>query len=169
MEHKQKVSVILVISLFLILAIIGVMFYILNKDNDELNSLNQIEEKQKYTSNLVDSQNGKTACIELESKGGLKTEEHESYYTYIDPFNNRYNIKEIVNAESEEGMMGNNNWAALFKVTVTYIDNNDETATMVLAIVLLPNNEILEKGTYDNYTGSTDFVKSFTDLYKTDM
>ena len=117
--------------------------------------------EEKYSDNLTDSQNGKLAFIELESKGELQTEKHDEYYTYIDPFDKKYNIKEIKDVVSEKGVMGTDNWAALFKVTVTYVDNNDKTKTMVLAIILEPNYEVQNMGTYENYTETTSFVRSF--------
>ena len=120
--------------------------------------------KEEYTDNLTDAANGKLACLKLLGNNELQMEEHEDYYTYIDDFENKYNIKEITNVTSEEGMMGNDDLAALFKVTVTYVDNNNKTKTMDLAIILLPNHEIQNKGTFDNYTGSTSFVKNFTNL-----
>ena len=147
---KNKLSIVLII--FILLVLIGLTLYIINKNENsaennetvlektttnELNSSYEIEEKQKYTSNLIDAQNGKTAFIELESKGELKTEEHGNYYTYVDPFNNSYDIKEIKNIVSEEGIMGKGNFATLFKVTVTYLDKNDNVSTMELAIVIL--------------------------------
>ena len=61
--------------------------------------------------------------------------------------------------------MGNDNWAVLFKVTVTYTDNNNKTKKMELAIILQPSHEIQNGGTYDDFTGTTSFVKGFTDLY----
>ena len=121
--------------------------------------------EEKYSDNLTDEKNGKLAFIELESKGELQTEKHSGYYTYIDPFEKEYNIKEIKEVVSEKGIMGTDNWAALFKVIVTYIDNNDNTKTMKLAIILEPNHEVQCGGTYDNFTGSTSFVKNFTNLY----
>lgn len=130
-----------------------------DKDNESSDDIGN------YTNNLTDAQNGKVAFSKLLESNELKTEQHAGYYTYIDSFGNKYNIKEIKNVASEEGMMGANNWAALFKVTVTYADNKNQTKTMDLAIVLLPNHEIQNQGTYLNYTGTTSFVKSFTDLY----
>ena len=122
-------------------------------------------DKEKYTDKLTDAKNGKTAFLELEKNGEFKTEKHNGYYTYIDPFNKKYNIKEIKNVVSEKGTMGNDDWAALFKVTVTYINNNNKTKTMELAIILQSNHEVQCRGTFDNYTGTTSFVRAFTDLY----
>lgn len=120
--------------------------------------------KEKYTNNLTDAQNGKTAFLELVSKNILQTEKHTGYYTYVDSFENKYNIKEIKKVVSEKGIMGTDNWAALFKVTVTYIDNNNKINTMELAIVLLPNHEIQNQGKYEDYTGTTSFARAFSDL-----
>ena len=135
------------------------------ESSDKLKSLYDIEE---YTDNLTDAANGKLACLKLLENNELQTEEHEDYYTYIDFFDNKYNIKEITNVTSKEGMMGNDDSAALFKVTVTYVDNNNKTKTMDLAIILQPNHDAQNRGTYDSYTGSTSFVKNFTNLYDYD-
>ncbi len=126
---------------------------------DKIKSLYDIEE---YTSNLTDSANGKLAFLKLLENDELQTEKHADYYTYIDQFENKYNIKEITNVTSEKGTMGKDNWAALFKVTVTYVDNNNKTNTMDLAILLLPDHEVQNRGTYLNFTGTTSYVKGFT-------
>ena len=178
-ENKRMSLIVFTIILgVLVIVAIGIIVYLLNNPVKEkvavqnpievaqLNSSSEV--KEKYTNTLTDAQNGKTAFIELESKGGLQTEKHDGYYTYVDPFENKYNIKEIKDVVSEKGMMGTDNWAALFKVTIIYVDNNNQTKTMVLAIVLLPNHEVQNMGTYDNYTGSTSFVRSFSDLYEED-
>lgn len=132
---------------------------------DKTKSLYDIEE---YTDNLTDAANGKLAFLKLLENDGLQTEKHGDYYTYIDQFENKYNIKEITNVTSGKGTMGVDNWAALFKVTVIYIDNTKRTNTMDLAIILLPNHEIQNRGTYDNFTGTTSYVKGFTNLYDYD-
>lgn len=132
-----------------------------SNSNNESNSLS-------YTDNLIDAQNGKVAFEKIIKDNALQTEKHGDYYTYIDQFGNSYNIKEIKSITSEEGTMGNDNWAALFKVTVTYLDNNAQTKTMELAIILLPNHEVQNRGTFLNYTGTTSFVRGFTDLYADD-
>lgn len=129
---------------------------------DKTKSLYDIEE---YTDNLTDAANGKLAFLKLLENNELQTEKHGDYYTYIDQFENKYNIKEITNVTSGEGTMGVDNWAALFKVTVIYIDNTNRTNTMDLAIILLPNHEVQNRGTYDNFTGTTSYVKNFTNLY----
>ena len=129
------------------------------------NKNNETKKEQTYTNNLIDAENGKTAFLELVNKNELQTEKHNGYYTYVDPFDNKYNIKEIKNVVSEKGLMGNDNWAVLFKVTVTYTDNNNKTKKMELAIILQPSHEIQNGGTYDDFTGTTSFVKGFTDLY----
>ena len=142
-----------------------------NKDNTETtsNSSNNIadsnkdnSEKSKYTNNLADAINGKTAFWELESKGEFQTEKKDGYYTYIDPFQVKYNIKEIKDVSSKEGMLSYNKFVALYEVTVTYLDNNNSTQTMELAISLNINNESNCRGTYINYTGSTSFVRAFS-------
>lgn len=126
------------------------------------------EIKKEYTTNLTDASNGKLAFLKLLERNALQTEKHEGYYTYIDEFENKYNIKEIKNVTSEKGIMGVDNWASLFKVTVTYSDHNDKTNTMNLAILLLPNHEVQNMGTYDNYTGTTSFLKGFSNLYESE-
>lgn len=130
--------------------------------NSNSTNTTSVEEKSKYTNTLKDAVNGKTAFYELESKGEFETEKHDGYYTYIDLFSQTYNIKEIIDVEcSQDGMMSRNNYAALFEVTVKYKDNNDKTQTMVLAVSLNKDYEPDCSGTYDMYTGSTSFVRSF--------
>ena len=130
--------------------------------NSNSTNTTSVEEKAKYTNTLKDAVNGKTAFYELESKGELETEKHDGYYTYVDLFSQTYNIKEIIDVEcSQDGMMSRNNYAALFEVTVKYKDNNDKTQTMVLAVSLNKDYEPDCSGTYDMYTGSTSFVRSF--------
>ena len=130
--------------------------------NSNSTNTNSVEEKSKYTNTLKDAVNGKTAFYELESKGEFETEKHDGYYTYVDLFSQTYNIKEIIDVEcSQDGMMSRNNYAALFEVTVKYKDNNDKTQTMVLAVSLNKDYEPDCSGTYDMYTGSTSFVRSF--------
>ena len=130
--------------------------------NSNSTNTTSVEEKSKYTNTLKDAVNGKTAFYELESKGELETEKHDGYYTYVDLFSQTYNIKEIIDVEcSQDGMMSRNNYAALFEVTVKYKDNNDKTQTMVLAVSLNKDYEPDCSGTYDMYTGSTSFVRSF--------
>lgn len=130
--------------------------------NSNSTNTTSVEEKSKYTNTLKDAVNGKTAFYELESKGEFETEKHDGYYTYVDLFGQTYNIKEIIDVEcSQDGMMSRNNYAALFEVTVKYKDNNDKTQTMVLAVSLNKDYEPDCSGTYDMYTGSTSFVRSF--------
>ena len=130
--------------------------------NSNSTNTTSVEEKSKYTNTLKDAVNGKTAFYELESKGEFETEKHDGYYTYVDLFSQTYNIKEIIDVEcSQDGMMSRNNYAALFEVTVKYKDNNDKTQTMVLAVSLNKDYEPDCSGTYDMYTGSTSFVRSF--------
>ena len=130
--------------------------------NSNSTNTTSVEEKSKYTNTLKDAVNGKTAFYELESKGEFETEKHDGYYTYVDLFSQTYNIKEIIDDEcSQDGMMSRNNYAALFEVTVKYKDNNDKTQTMVLAVSLNKDYEPDCSGTYDMYTGSTSFVRSF--------
>ncbi|MCR5185493.1 MAG: hypothetical protein K6D97_00030 [Clostridia bacterium] len=130
--------------------------------NSNSTNTTSVEEKSKYTNTLKDAVNGKTAFYELESKGEFETEKHDGYYTYVDLFSQTYNIKEIIDVEcSQDGMMSRNNYAALFEVTVKYKDNNDKTQTMVLAVSLNKDYEPGCSGTYDMYTGSTSFVRSF--------
>ena len=130
--------------------------------NSNSTNTTSVEEKSNYTNTLKDAVNGKTAFYELESKGEFETEKHDGYYTYVDLFSQKYNIKEIIDVEcSQDGMMSRNNYAALFEVTVKYKDNNDKTQTMVLAVSLNKDYEPDCSGTYDMYTGSTSFVRSF--------
>lgn len=130
--------------------------------NDKIKSLYEIEE---YTSNLADSANGNLAFLKVIENNELQAEKENDYYKYTDRFGNVYKMKEITNVTSEEGMMGSNDWAALFKVTVEYLDNNNEAKTEDLAVVLSAEHEASCKGAYLNFTGTTEFVKAFTDLY----
>ena len=128
---------------------------------DEANSL-------KYTSNPKDNINGKIAVLKMGEKV-FQTVKHDGYYTYTDNFNNSYNIKEITDITSEYIVTGNDNWANLFKATIKYIDNNNESKSLDIAVIVPTNSdEAYIMAPYDNYTGSTSFVKGFTDLYSED-
>ena len=57
----------------------------------------------------------------------------------------------------------------LFKATIKYIDNNNESKSLDIAVIVPTNSdEAYIMAPYDNYTGSTSFVKGFTDLYSED-
>ena len=176
MKENRGMSLIIFTIILAILVVVagGVIVYLLNNPikekvaiqnqitTEQLDSSNEI--KQKYTENLIDAQNGEIALLELIDNEELKTTKSDGYYTYLDPFENKYKIKEIKEVISEKGMLGTDN-NALFKVTVTYIDNNNQTKTMKLAIILLSNHEVQNMGTYDDYTGTTSFMKSFGESY----
>ena len=96
----------------------------------------------------------------------LKTESHGDYYTYIDNFDNKYNIKKIESVDIEFCSKSNDGKSHLYKATVNYLDNNDKKASFELAVAKYENQDELGiLGTFDNYTGTTRFVKEYTDLY----
>ncbi len=103
-------------------------------------------------------------ALEKIGENGLKTEKHDGYYTYIDGWNNKYNIKEITGAKSEYAKTSNDGLDKLYKVTLNYINEKDKNLTVELAIII-GNTESFIIGNFDSYTGSTRFVKAFTDLY----
>ena len=122
----------------------------------------------KYSSNPKDDENGKIAIQKL-GEDIFKTQVKDGYYVYVDNFNNSYNIKEIKSITSKYFMTGNNNWANLFKCTVNYIDNNGLDKSFDTAVIIPENNS----GEYimtpfENYTGSTSFVRGFTNLREED-
>lgn len=122
--------------------------------------------KLNYTANLKDDINGKIAVLK-KGENAFKTEQKSGYYTYVDNFENKYNIKEITSINSKFETMGNNDYAALFKVTIAYKDNNDKVNSFDTAVIVLndasKNVDIVAP--YENYTGSTSFVRNFTNLY----
>ncbi len=128
---------------------------------DEANNL-------KYTSNPKDNINGKIAVLKIGEKA-FQTVMHDGYYTYTDNFSNSYNIKKITDITSEYIVTGNDNWANLFKCTVKYVDNNDKNKSFDIAVIVPTNsNDAYFMALYENYTGSTSFVKGFTNLYSYD-
>lgn len=121
-----------------------------------------------YSSNPKDNINGKVAIIKMGEKI-FQTTIHDGYYTYTDNFGNSYNIKEITNITSEYRMTSNNDTTNLFRAVIEYIDNNNAKKSFDTA-VFVPNDAnnystLSINGPYENYTGSTSFVKNFTDLY----
>ena len=121
-----------------------------------------------YTSNPKDNINGKVAIIKMGEKT-FQTTTHDGYYTYTDNFGNSYNIKEITNITSEYRMTSNDGATNLFRAVIEYIDNNNAKKSFDTA-VFVPNDAnnyitLSIFGPYENYTGSTSFVRSFTDLY----
>ena len=174
-EFKGNLGFVWLIGILVILlGCVTIYTLKITADNKELKQASEVDQRlseevknlaeEEYTNNLTDAQNGKVAFYKIIKNNELQTEKYNGFYVYVDPFEKEYSIKEIKDVVSEKGIMGTDNWAALFKVTVTYIDNNDNTKTMKLAIILLPNHEVQNMGTYDNYTGTTSFVKSFTKL-----
>ena len=121
-----------------------------------------------YTSNPKDNINGKVAIIKMGEKT-FQTTTHDGYYTYTDNFGNSYNIKEITNITSEYRMTSNDGATNLFRAVIEYIDNNNAKKSFDTA-VFVPNDSnnyttLSINGPYENYTGTTSFVRSFTDLY----
>ena len=118
----------------------------------------------EYSSNPKDDINGKVAIIKAGEKEFM-TEKKDGYYTYIDDFSSSYDIKKITNITSEYEMNGNDNWANLFRVGIEYIDKDNNTNTFDIAVIIPTNSGIASiRGTYDNYTGTTSFVRAFTNL-----
>ena len=121
-----------------------------------------------YTSNPKDNINGKVAIIKMGEKT-FQTTTYDGYYTYTDNFGNSYNIKEITNITSEYRMTSNDGATNLFRAVIEYIDNNNAKKSFDTA-VFVPNDAnnyitLSINGPYENYTGTTSFVRSFTDLY----
>lgn len=140
----------------------------LNNTIEENKSIFKDKTSLNYTSNPKDDENGKIAIQKL-GEDIFKTEVKDGYYVYVDNFNNSYNIKEIKSIKSKYYMTGNNNWANLFKCTVNYIDNKGANKSFDTAVIIPENNN----GEYimtpfENYTGSTSFVRGFTNLSEED-
>lgn len=134
----------------------------------EENAVNKenVIENQEVSKKLTDSINGKLAFDKLIKENELRTEEHGGYYAYIDGFQNKYNIKEIKDVSSkEDGILSYDEGTALFKVGVRYLDNNDQIKNMELAVSYSKDGHAAIWGTWINYTGTTGFVKTYTDLY----
>lgn len=133
---------------------------------DTNKSIFEDSSKLNYTANLKDDINGKIAVLK-EGENVFKTEQKNGYYIYVDNFENKYNIKEITSINSKFEAISNNNYSALFKVTITYKDNSDKINSFDAAVIV-SNNETKNVNItvpYVNYTGTTEFVKNFTDLY----
>lgn len=118
-----------------------------------------------YSKNLTDAKNGRIAFENLYNRSTFKTEDHGDYFTYIDQFNNKYDIREVKKVTSENGIMSVDNTNSLFKVTITYLDKDNQSKTMELAITLQSDFVAGSRGTFLNYTGTTSFVKGYTNLY----
>lgn len=119
----------------------------------------------QYSSNPKDSINGKVAIIKM-GEETFHTTKQDGYYTYTDNFGNSYNIKEIINITSEYITTGNDDWANLFKAVIEYVDNNDKKKSFDTAVIIPKNvDEAYISGPFENYTGTTSFVKGFTQLY----
>ena len=121
-----------------------------------------------YTSNPKDNINGKVAIIKMGEKT-FQTTTHDGYYTYTDNFGNSYSIKAITNITSEYRMTSNDGATNLFRAVIEYVDNNNAKKSFDTA-VFVPNDAnnyttLSINGPYENYTGTTSFVRSFTDLY----
>lgn len=155
------------------------LFYTEEQANEQIKINNEAKQNQKslyfeqnqnlnYTSNPKDNINGKVAIIKMGEKT-FQTTKHNGYYTYTDNFGNSYNIKEITNITSEYRMTSTDGETNLFRAVIEYIDNNNAKKSFDTA-VFVPNdanNYITLRifGPYENYTGSTNFVRTFTDLY----
>lgn len=138
---------------------------IYEKTSEEISYFEQ-NKNLNYTSNSKDSVNGKVAIIKMGEKVFQK-EKKDGYYIYTDNFNNKYYIKEITNITSEYKMTGKDNWANLFKAVIEYVDNNNSKKSFDTAVIIPKDvSQAYIYGPYDDYTGSTSFVKGFTDLYK---
>ncbi len=89
----------------------------------------------------------------------------DGYYIYKDNPSNSYNIKEIYDIKSEYVMDGIDNWATLFKCTIKYKDNNNQNKSFEIAVIIPEDNkEAYEMGLFDRYTGTTSFVRGFSEM-----
>lgn len=136
------------------------------------NSINKVNDSYfeenkdlNYTTNSTDSINGKVAILKMSEKV-FQTKMCDGYYEYIDNFGNTYYIKQITNITSEYILRGNNNWAELFKAVIYYVDKDGVNKSFDTAVIVPTNKqESYIYGPYENYTGTTSFVKSFTNSY----
>ena len=143
-----------------------------NEINNNQNEINNEElsffEKNKdlnYTSNDKDNINGVVAIIKL-GEQVFQKEKNDGYYTYIDNSNNTYEIKQITNITSEYKTTGNDDWANLFKAEIEYLDKDNNKKSFDTAVIIPTDNQkAYIMGPYEDYTGSTSYVKSFTNLY----
>lgn len=138
------------------------------KNGNQTTSYFEQNKNLNYTSNPKDNINGKVAIIKMGEKT-FQTTKNNGYYTYTDNFGNSYNIKEITNITSEYRMTSNDGATNLFRAVIEYTDNNNTKKSFDTA-VFVPNDAnnyttLSIYGPYENYTGTTSFVRSFTDLY----
>ena len=118
----------------------------------------------EYHKDWKNDENGKIAILKMGEKI-FKTEIKDTYYTYVDNFSNSYNVKEITNIKSEFFMMGIDDWAALYKCTIEYNDNNNEKQQLDVAVIVpTDDHEAYIMAPFDNYTGSTSFVRGFAQI-----
>lgn len=133
-------------------------------DDEENEDIFKDASTLNYTSNFKDSENGKIAILKSGEKE-FKTTQKDGYYTYTDMYGNSYDIKKIKNIDSKFEMTNKDNNVALFRCTITYLDNNDYFKSFDVAVTI-PNNfdGIFMAGNYLSYTGSTAFTK-FSGIY----
>ena len=187
MKNKKEILLtILLIIAIIIIIVMGVFIYMHkveadtqiaepeNNDSEiqeEIDSEVQQENEKKsifdeaamleYTTNMEDDINGKIAILKM-GEDIFKTKIEDDYYTYIDNFSNSYQIKEITEITSSFYMMGVDNWAALYKCNVNYLDNNNTKKEIIVAVILPQDKkDAYIMAPFDNYTGSTSFVTSF--------
>lgn len=138
-------------------------------EKEEIEKVEKGFTKSGYTAvdEFLDGNSNDNGLIALEKIGEneLKTEKHDGYYTYIDGWDNKYNIKEITGAKSEYAKTSNDGLDKLYKVTLNYINEKDKKSTMELGIII-GEFESYIIGNFDSFTGSTRFVRSYTDLYE---
>lgn len=134
-------------------------------DNKVSKSYFEENKNLNYSSNPADSINGKVAILKMSEKV-FQTKMCDGYYEYTDNFGNTYYIKQITNITSEYKLRGNNNWAELFRAVIYYVDKDGVNKSFDTAVIVPTNKqESYIYGPYENYTGTTSFVKSFTNLY----
>ncbi len=134
-------------------------------DNKVSKSYFEENKNLNYSSNPADSINGKVAILKMGEKV-FQTKMCDGYYEYTDNFGNTYYIKQITNITSEYKLRGNNNWAELFRAVIYYVDKDGVNKSFDTAVIVPTNKqESYIYGPYENYTGTTSFVKSFTNLY----
>lgn len=134
-------------------------------DNKVSKSYFEENKNLNYSSNPADGINGKVAILKMGEKV-FQTKMCDGYYEYTDNFGNTYYIKQITNITSEYRLRGNNNWAELFRAVIYYVDKDGVNKSFDTAVIVPTNKqESYIYGPYENYTGTTSFVKSFTNLY----
>ena len=134
-----------------------------DKENTK-KSVFDVDSTLEYHKDWKNDENGKIAILKMGEKI-FKTEIADTYYTYVDNFSNSHKIKKITNIKSKFFMMGIDDWAALYKCTIEYNDNNNEKQELDIAVIIpTDDQEAYIMAPFDNYTGSTSFVRGFAEI-----